>query len=39
MQVFSAFNNTKYQGKFISFDEGGGSVDFRLQSLLDWEKK
>lgn len=35
MEAFSAFNNAKYQGKFISFDEEGASVNFRLLSLLD----
>lgn len=39
MEVFSAFTNIKYQGKSISFDEEGASVNFTLQSLLDWEKK
>lgn len=38
MEVFPAFNNTKYQGKYISFDGGGASVNLMLQSLLDWEK-
>lgn len=35
MEVFSAFNNAKYQGKFISFDEEGASVNFRLQ-VITW---